>query len=117
MKLKPPLCFNPTGFSPIPPLCNRVGTEWGSQPADCSCKDAWPGFYAAALASGQAVRVASADCYDGIITMRPGEKPCASYRRPGGHNNKERWWYNAILEGLGQITDRAGHSQIVALVN
>ena len=49
--------------------------------------------------------------------MEPGIKPCASYRRPGGHNMKERWWYNAVLADLAMVTDKSGHSKAIALVN
>jgi hypothetical protein len=51
------------------------------------------------------------------MTIEPGKKPCASYRRPGGHLMKERWWYNAVLEGLAKVTDKSGNTKAIALVN
>ncbi len=70
-----------------------------------------------ALMSGQATRTLSTPCYDGTMTIEPGHKPKASYRRPGGHLMKERWWYNAVLEGLAKVTDKSGKTKAIALVN
>jgi hypothetical protein len=112
-----PASYNPKGYLDVPPICNRVGSPWFDQPAECSCASEWPKFFAAALQSGQASRLLSTPCYDGIMKIEPGTKPCASYRRPGGHNMKERWWYNAVLEGLAKVTDKSGSTRTIALVN
>jgi hypothetical protein len=114
---RPPATYNPQGYFDPPEICNRVATPWLSQPAACKCETEWPTFLAAALSSGQAVRTLSTPCYDGTMTIEPGQKPIASYRRPGGHQMKERWWYNAILEGLVIVTDKSGHTKTIALVN
>jgi hypothetical protein len=101
----------------VPPICNRIATPWFDQPAECQCESEWPKFFAAALQSGQATRTQTTECYDGTMTIEPGKKPCASYRRPGGHLMKERWWYNAVLEGLAKVTDKSGKTKAIALVN
>jgi hypothetical protein len=116
-KERPPASYNPHGYLEVPDICNRIATEWGQQPADCKCATEWPQFLAAAYASGQAKRVQSVECYDGVLRMEPGQKPVASYRRPGGHNMKERWWYNAVVEGLVIVQTRTGQSKNIALVN
>ena len=114
---QPPASYNPHGYLELPGICNRVATEWGQRPAECKCATEWPQFLAAAYASGQAKRVQSVDCYDGALTLEPGQKPVASYRRPGGHNMRERWWYNAVLEGLVIVKTRTGQSKSIAVVN
>ena len=113
----PPASYNPHGYLEVPDICNRVATEWGQQPAECKCATEWPQFLAAAYSSGQAKRVQSAQCYDGVLRLEPGQKPVASYRRPGGHNMRERWWYNAVLEGLVNVQTRTGQSKSIAVVN
>jgi hypothetical protein len=117
LQQRPPATYNPQGYFDLPEICNRIATPWLSQPAECKCETEWPTFLAAALSSGQAVRTLSTPCYDGTMTIEPGQKPIASYRRPGGHLMKERWWYNAILEGLVIVTDKSGHKKTIALVN
>ena len=112
-----PSCYNPHGYLEVPDLCNRVGTEWGTQPAECKCAKEWPKFMAAAFASGQAKHVPSAECYDGVLTMIPGQKTISSYRRPGGNNMKERWWYNGLLDGFVLVHTKTGQSKSVAIVN
>ena len=72
---------------------------------------------AAAFALGQAKRVPSAECYDGVLTMIAGQKTISSYRRPGGNNMKERWWYNGLLEGFVLVHTKTGQSKSVAIVN
>ena len=114
---RPPASFNPAGYLELPDICNRVATEWHQQPGQCKCATEWPQFLAVAYASGQAKRVQSVECYDGVLTMEPGQKPVASYRRPGGHNFRERWWYNAVLEGFVVVQTRTGQSRSIAIVN
>ena len=117
LKQRPPASYNPQGYLDVPPICNRIATPWSFQPAECQCEKAWPKFFAAGLMSGQITRTLSTPCYDGIMTIEPGKKPCASYRRPGGHLMKERWWYNAVLEGLANVTSKSGHTKTIAIVN
>ena len=112
-----PVCYNPHGYLEVPDICNRIATDWGKDPAGCMCATQWPAFLAAAYASGQAKRVQSATCYDGALTLEPGQKVTASYRRPGGHNMGERWWYNAVVESLVDIMSKTGHSSTIAIVN
>ena len=112
-----PVCYNPHGYLEVPDICNRVATDWGKDPAECMCAKEWPAFLAAAYASGQAKRVQSAVCYDGALTLEPGQKVTASYRRPGGHNMGERWWYNAVVESFVDIMSKTGHSSTIAIVN
>jgi hypothetical protein len=100
-----------------PPICNRIASPWFDKPVECQCETEWPKFFASALMSGQATRTLSTPCYDGIMTMEPGKKTCASYRRPGGHLMRERWWYNAVLEGLAKVTDKFGRTKTIAIVN
>ncbi len=117
LKKPPPASYNPQGYLDVPPLCNRIATSWSEPPAECVCGSEWPKFFSAALSSGQVKRIKSTDCYHGTLTIEPGIKPCASYRRPGGHNMTHRWWYNAVVEGLAKVTDKSGKSKDVALVN
>ena len=112
-----PVCYNPHGYLEVPDICNRVATDWGKDPAGCMCATEWPAFLAAAYASGQAKRVRSAVCYDGALTLEKGQKVTASYRRPGGHNMGERWWYNAVVESFVDIMSKTGHSSTIAIVN
>jgi hypothetical protein len=30
---------------------------------------------------------------------------------------RERWWYNAVLEGLAKVTDKFGRTKTIAIVN
>jgi hypothetical protein len=101
----------------VPDICNRVATDWGKEPAECMCAKEWPAFLAAAYASGQAKRVPSAVCYDGELKLEKGQKVTASYRRPGGHNMGESWWYNAVVESFVDIVSKTGHSSTIAIVN
>ena len=101
----------------MPDICNRVATEWLRKPGECKCATEWPLFLATAYASGQARRVQSMECYDGVLTLELGQNPVCSYRRPGGHNMKERWWYNAVLEGFVVVQTRSGQFKSIALVN
>ena len=112
-----PVCYNPHGYLEVPDICNRIATDWGKAPAGCMCATQWPAFLAAAYASGQAKRVRSAVCYDGALTLEKGQKVTASYRRPGGHNMRERWWYNAVVESFVDIMSKTGHSSTIAIVN
>ena len=112
-----PVCYNPHGYLEVPDICNRIATDWGKDPAGCMCAMQWPQFLAAAYSSGQAKRVQSAVCYDGELTLEPGQKVTASYRRPGGHNMKERWWYNAVIDSFVDIMSKTGHSSTIAIVN
>ena len=112
-----PVCYNPKGYLEVPDICNRIATDWGKDPAGCMCATQWPAFLAAAYSSGQAKRVQSAVCYDGELTLEPGQKVTASYRRPGGHNMGERWWYNAVVESFVDIMSKTGHSSTIAIVN
>ena len=112
-----PVCYNPHGYLEVPDICNRIATDWGTDPAGCMCATQWPAFLAAAYSSGQAKRVQSAVCYDGALTLEPGQKVTASYRRPGGHNMKERWWYNAVIDSFVDIMSKTGHSSTIAIVN
>ena len=112
-----PVCYNPHGYLEVPDICNRIATDWGTDPAGCMCATQWPAFLAAAYSSGQAKRVQSAQCYDGALTLEPGQKVTASYRRPGGHNMKERWWYNAVIDSFVDIKSKTGHSSTIAIVN
>ena len=112
-----PVCYNPHGYLEVPDICNRIATDWGKDPAGCMCATQWPAFLAAAYSSGQAKRVQSAVCYDGALTLEPGQKVTASYRRPGGHNMKERWWYNAVIDSFVDIKSKTGHSSTIAIVN
>ena len=112
-----PVCYNPKGYLEVPDICNRIATDWGKDPAGCMCATQWPAFLAAAYSSGQAKRVQSAVCYDGALTLEPGQKVTASYRRPGGHNMRERWWYNAVVESFVDIMSKTGHSSTIAIVN
>ena len=112
-----PVCYNPHGYLEVPDICNRIATDWGKDPAGCMCAMQWPQFLAAAYSSGQAKRVQSAVCYDGELTLEPGQKVTASYRRPGGHNMRERWWYNAVVESFVDIMSKTGHSSTIAIVN
>jgi hypothetical protein len=112
-----PVCYNPHGYLEVPDICNRIATDWGKAPAGCMCATQWPAFLAAAYASGQAKRVQSAVCYDGALTLEPGQKVTASYRRPGGHNMGEVWWYNAVVESFVDIMSKTGHSSTIAIVN
>ena len=112
-----PVCYNPHGYLEVPDICNRIATDWGKDPAGCMCATQWPAFLAAAYSSGQAKRVQSAQCYDGALTLEPGQKVTASYRRPGGHNMRERWWYNAVVESFVDIMSKTGHSSTIAIVN
>ena len=90
-KLKQPILtsYNPQGYLDVPPICNRIGTPWSTLPAECQCEKEWPKFFAAALMAGQTTRTLSTPCSDGIMTIEPGKKPVARYRRPGGHMMKE----------------------------
>ena len=81
------------------------------------CGMEWPTFLAAALQSGQAVRKLSTPCFDGTVTIEPGKKNTASYRRPGGYQMKERWWYSDLLDSLVEVTTKSGHTTTIALVN
>ena len=110
-----PVCYNPHGYLEVPDICNRIATDWGEAPAGCMCATQWPAFLAAAYSSGQAKRVQSAVCYDGELTLEPGVT--ASYRRPGGTNMRERWWYNAVVESFVDIMSKTGHSSTIAIVN
>ena len=112
-----PVCYNPHGYLEVPDICNRIATDWGTDPAGCMCATQWPAFLAAAYSSGQAKRVQSAQCYDGALTLEPGQKVTASYRRPGGHNMQETWWYNAVVESFVDIMSKTGHSSTIAIVN
>ena len=112
-----PVCYNPHGYLEVPDICNRIATDWGTDPAGCTCATRWPVFLAAAYSSGQAKRVPSAVCYDGALTLEPGQKVTASYRRPGGHIMRERWWYNAVVESFVDITSKTGHISTIAIVN
>ena len=112
-----PVCYNPHGYLEVPDICNRIATDWGKDPAGCMCATQWPAFLAAAYSSGQAKRVQSAVCYDGELTLEPGQKVTASYRRPGGNNMRERWWYNAVVESFVDIMSKTGHSSTIAIVN
>ena len=112
-----PVCYNPHGYLEVPDICNRIATDWGKDPAGCMCATQWPAFLAAAYSSGQAKRVQSAQCYDGALTLVAGQKVTASYRRPGGHNMKERWWYNAVIDSFVDIMSKTGHSSTIAIVN
>ena len=112
-----PVCYNPHGYLEVPDICNRIATDWGKDPAGCMCAMQWPQFLAAAYSSGQAKRVQSAVCYDGELTLEPGQKVTASYRRPGGNNMRERWWYNAVVESFVDIMSKTGHSSTIAIVN
>ena len=112
-----PICYNPHGYLEVPDICNRIATDWGKDPAGCMCAMQWPQFLAAAYSSGQAKRVQSTECYDGELTLEPGQKVTASYRRPGGHNMRERWWYNAVVESFVDIMSKTGHSSTIAIVN
>ena len=112
-----PVCYNPHGYLEVPDICNRIATDWGTAPAGCMCATEWPAFLAAAYASGQAKRVRSAVCYDGALTLEKGQKVTASYRRPGGHNMGESWWYNAVVESFVDIVSKTGHSSTIAIVN
>ena len=112
-----PVCYNPHGYLEVPDICNRIATDWGKDPAGCMCAMQWPQFLAAAYSSGQAKRVQSAVCYDGELTLEPGQKVTASYRRPGGHNMREKWWYNAVVESFVDIVSKTGHSSTIAIVN
>ena len=112
-----PVCYNPHGYLEVPDICNRIATDWGTDPAGCMCATQWPAFLAAAYSSGQAKRVQSAQCYDGALTLEPGQKVTASYRRPGGHNMRERWWYNAVVDSFVDIMSKTGHSSTIAIVN
>ena len=116
-KLPYPVCYNPKGYLVVPDICNRIASDWGKPPAECMCATQWPAFLAAAIASGQAKRVQSALCYDGALTLEPGQKVTASYRRPGGHNMRERWWYNAVVDSFVDIMSKTGHSSTIAIVN
>ena len=49
--------------------------------------------------------------------MMPGQNAISSYRRPGGNNMKERWWYNGLLEGFVLVQTKTGQSTSVAIVN
>ncbi len=117
LKKTPPASYNPQGYLDVPPLCNRIASPWGEKPAECLCGSEWPKFFSAALSSGQLQRIQSTDTYHGTLTCEPGIKPCASYRRPGGHNMTHRWWYNAVVEGLMKVTDKSGHTKAIAIVN
>ena len=112
-----PVCYNPHGYLEVPDICNRIATDWGKDPAGCMCATQWPAFLAAAYSSGQAKRVQSAVCYDGELMLEPGQKVTASYRRPGGNNMRERWWYNAVVESFVDIMSKTGHSSTIAIVN
>jgi hypothetical protein len=112
-----PASYNPQGYLDVPPLCNRIANPWGEKPAECVCGSEWPKFFSAALSSGQVQRIQSTETRHGILTTEPGIKPCASYRRPGGHNMTHRWWYNAVVEGLAKVTDKSGHTKAIAIVN
>ena len=112
-----PVCYNPHGYLEVPDICNRIATDWGKAPAGCMCATEWPAFLAAAYASGQAKRVPSAVCYDGELKLEKGQKVTASYRRPGGHNMGESWWYNAVVESFVDIVSKTGHSSTIAIVN
>jgi len=112
-----PVCYNPLGYLEVPDICNRVATDWGTDPAKCMCETQWPKFLAAAISSGQAKRVQSAECYDGVLTLEPGQKVVASYRRPGGPHMRLRWWYNALVESFVVVKSRTGQSSTIAIVN
>jgi hypothetical protein len=111
-----PKTFNPAGYKELPRICNRVGTEWGEAPAPCVCKTEWPAFLATALQTGQATIIYEVDTSDGKLRISPGVQPTASYRRPGGHNMKERWWYNAVVVQAYSVFGKDGkRRQVVAL--
>ena len=112
-----PACYNPQGYLEEPKNCNRLATEWGKDPAGCMCAMQWPQFLVAAYSSGQAKRVQSAVCYDGELTLEPGHKVVASYRRPGGIHMREKWWYNAVVESFVVVKSRTGQSSTIAIVN
>ena len=112
-----PVCYNPHGYLEVPDICNRIATDWGKDPAGCMCAMQWPQFLAAAYSSGQAKRVQSAVCYDGELTLEPGQKVVASYRRPGGNHMREKWWYNAVVESFVLVKSRTGQSSTIAIVN
>ena len=112
-----PKTFNPAGYKELPPICNRVGTEWGAQPEPCACETEWPAFLATALQTGQATIIDEVDTFDGKLRIIPGVKPTASYRRPGGHNMKERWWYNAVVVQAYSVFGKDGKCRQVVAVN
>jgi hypothetical protein len=112
-----PKTYNPAGFKEHPPLCNRVATEWGKPPLECSCKE-WPGFLAAALASGQAKVANTIRASDGIIYISGDSKPVFAYWRPGGHNMGERYWYNGVFGQAFNVTRKVDSQTFqVAAVN
>ena len=112
-----PVCYNPHGYLEVPDICNRIATDWGKDPAECMCATQWPQFLAAAYSSGQAKRVQSTECYDGELTLEPGQKVVASYRRPGGNQMRSKWWYNAVVESFVVVKSRTGQSSTIAIVN
>ncbi len=115
--MRPPASYNPQGYLDVPPLCNRIANPWGEKPAVCVCGSEWPKFFSAALSSGQVQTIKSTKVRHGTLTIEPGIKPGASYRRPGGHNMTHRWWYNAVVEELAKVTDKYGHTKAIAIVN
>ena len=116
-KLPVPRTFRANGLVEPPLPCNRIAVPWGKQPGPCHCKEEWPKFCARALRSGQARRIHAGrvECYDGFLTIRPGEIPRLSYRRPGKRG--EKWWYDGLLAQVLEVTDKSGHKRKIAVVN
>ena len=94
---------------PPPPICNRVGVAWGTEPLPCHCDQWWP-WLEKHTGPGQAAQL-----LDEVATNWDEEKvkatpqPLVSYWRPGGRNMRERYFYNGVVLGAWKVLFPGGH--------
>ena len=59
----------------------------------------------------------SVDAYDGRLDIPRDEKVVCSYRRPGGHLMRERWWYNGLIAKAYSVCGKDSRCYQVVAVN
>ena len=100
---------------PPPPLCNRMGVEWGKPMADCHCA-LWPqwtrknlGVSTACLQLLQPI----ADRDGNAAVAQPGVR--LLYWRSGKKN--QQWWYNGIVQESFLVRFPSGQQKPVIALN
>ena len=93
-----------------PPLCNRVKSGWGMQPARCHCQE-WPSWLSAHASTILAKDVTAeiADSEQRIGKVLIGQK--VEYWRPGRMGVK--WWFPGEVKALKEVTFPSGQSRLV----
>jgi len=98
-----------------PPVCNRMGFEWGGKPLPCEC-ESWPQYLRQGQRDGYVERLSGElEVRDGVVELQP---PTVAY-------TKVAWWkpgygvggcyYNGMLSGAYRCRGPDGTEKIVAM--